>query len=62
MWICIVLFFSVILVLKLIDWLMNDAKMLMTNSQLQSLLTKECVYSEEMPDFCQIHMSHLLIC
>ena len=41
---------------------MNDAKMLMRNSQLQSPLTEECVYSEEMPDFCQIHMSHLLIC
>ena len=41
---------------------MNDAKMLMRNSQLQSPLTEECVYSEEMPDFCRIHMSHLLIC
>ena len=41
---------------------MNDAKMLMRNSQLQSPLTEECVYSEEMPDFCHIHMSHLLIC
>ena len=41
---------------------MNDAKMLMRNSQLQSSLTEECVYSEEMPDFCHIHMSHLLIC
>ena len=41
---------------------MNDAKMLMRNSQLQSPLTEESVYSEEMPDFCHIHMSHLLIC
>ena len=41
---------------------MNDAKMLMRNSQLQSPLTEERVYSEEMPDFCHIHMSHLLIC
>ena len=41
---------------------MNDAKMLMRNSQFQSPLTEECVYSEEMPDFCHIHMSHLLIC
>ena len=41
---------------------MNDAKMLMRNSQLQSPLTEECVYGEEMPDFCHIHMSHLLIC
>ena len=56
--------FSVILVFQLIKGLMNDAKLLITNSQLQSPLTKirSVFTAKEMLSFCQIRMSHLLIC
>ena len=56
--------FSVMLVFQLIKGLMNDAKLLITNSQLQSPLTKirSVFTAKEMPNFRQIRMSHLLIC
>ena len=56
--------FSVILVFQLIKGLMNDAKLLITNSQLQSPLTKirSVFTAKELPNFCQFRMSHLLIC